>query len=486
MLNRRRGKLWRIMACCLMVMTAMPNIVWGASESTDVAVESEGDTDAEPASEQSTEETVDPIETNQLLNWPQGSDINSGTACLMSADTGAVLYNKKMLEKMYPASTTKVMTVLVALENAELDEKVVFTETGVAEAYSGSSNLYTQVGEEFTLEDCLYALMLKSANDFASQVAEHVGGSVEAFCQMMNEKAASLGCVNTNFNNAHGMPDENHYTCAYDLALIMREAIKNETFCKIAGTQSYVIPATSLTAKRTITSHNGLIMEGEYYYEECIAGKTGYTDSARCTFVSAAKRNDVTLIEVTMFSNSAADSFINAKALYEYGFNNFTNYVVKEPGSDIYAGGSVTLPNGITPEGVEIVVEDGDTFSTVFGNMVQRNYMYDGHQVGYIAISEDVYLEEQRLLAESQAKMEEEQRKEQERVDDIKDTVLSEPSLEPISDELFTPSHIIIGVFIILIGLGIIAIVVTLVMKSLRKRRRRRSRQMKKRKSVNE
>lgn len=481
MLNRRRCKLWKVLACCLMVMTAMPNMVWGASENTEVAVESETNTDAETSQDQTTDEVMDPVETNQLLNWPQGSDINSGTACLMDADTGAVLYNKKMFEKMYPASTTKVMTVLVALENAQLDEKVVFTETGVAEAYSGSSNLYTQVGEEFTVEDCLYALMLKSANDFASQIAEHVGGSVEAFCQMMNEKAASLGCVNTNFNNAHGMPDENHYSCAYDLALIMREAIKNETFCKIAATQSYVIPATSLTAKRTITSHNGLIMEGDHYYEECFAGKTGYTDSARCTFVSAAKRGDKTLVECTMFSNSAADSFVNAKALYEYGFNNFTNYVVQEAGSDVYSGGSVTLPNGITPEGVEIAVEVGEKFSTVFGNMIHKKYLYDGHQVGYIAISEETYLEEQRLLEEAQAKMEEEQRKEQERLDDIKNTVLQEPSLEPISDELFTPSHIVIGVFIILIGLGIIAIVITLVVKSIRRKRRRRRRQMRRR-----
>lgn len=467
MLNRRKGKLWRMLACCLMLMLMVPSMVYGAADETVVAADTVSDTEAPAVTEEPTP-TPDPVETNKLSNWPQGTDINSGAACLMDADTGAVLYNKNMYEKMYPASTTKVMTALIAIENASLDEVVVFTETGVAEAYSGSSNLYTQVGETFTMEDCLYALMLKSANDFASQIAEHVGGNVEAFCQMMNEKAESLGCVNTHFNNAHGMPDENHYTCAYDMALIMREAIKNETFRKIATTQTYEIPATDLTEKRTVSSHNGLIMPGDYYYEDCIGGKTGYTDSAMCTFVSAAERNGVTLIESTMFSSTAADSFLNAKALYEYGFNNFTNHVILE-GSNIYSGGSVTLPNGVVADGIQ--VEDGDTFSTAFGNMVQRNYFYEGYPVGYVAITEESYLEEQRLIAEAEAKIEAEKQREQERLEELRETVLSEPTLEPISDELFTISHIIIGVFIILIGLGIVAIVITVIVKSARKRK---------------
>lgn len=470
MIKRKRNRWKKALVWGLIYSMLLPSAICTATETSETAAVEEiaQETAAIPAS--------DAVESNAYPNWPQAADINSGTACLMDADTGVILYNKKMQEKMYPASTTKVMTALIALEHAALDEIVTFTETGVAEAYSGSSNLNTQVGEQFTMQDCLYALMLKSANDFASQIAEHVGGSVEAFCQMMNDKAKSLGCVNTNFNNAHGMPDENHYTCAYDLALIMREAIKNDKFCEIAAAKSYVIPATSLSGARTVTNHNGLIMPGEYMYEGCIAGKTGYTDSAMCTFVSAARKNDVTLIECTMFSPSAADSFINGAALYEYGFNNFTNHVV-EAGNHVYSGGKITLPNGVALG--EYETENGNTFSTPFGNMVWRYYYKDGYKLGEVAITEEIILEEQRLIEEENARIEAERLAEQQRLEQLREELLSEPMLEPISEELFTTSHIVIGVFLILIGMGIVAILVTIIVKSIRKSKKKKARRRK-------
>lgn len=464
MLNKRINKYIRGFAAGLACMMLVPGIAF-AAEDTAVVTETVTETAEEAVPTPST------IATNNLTGWPQGPEINSRTACLMDANTGAILYDKNMLEKMYPASTTKVLTALLAIENSSLDEVVVFTETGVAEAYSGSSNLNTQVGEEFTMEECLYALMLKSANDFASQIAEHVGGSVEGFCQMMNERAAAIGCVNTHFNNAHGMPDENHYTCAYDLALIMREALKNETFCKVATTRKFEISNTTLSGKRTVTSHNELINEGPYYFEGCLGGKTGYTDAAGNTFVSGAERNGMTLIEVTMFSPSSADSFMNAKTLYEYGFNNFTNHVVEE-GNHLYSGGSITLPNGMAAE--VYTEKDGEVFATSFGNMMWRYFYYEDHKIGEVAVTEESMLEEQRLQEEIAQKIAEQRALEEQRLEDIKNNVLSEPMLEPISKELFTVSHIIIGVFIVLIGLGIIAIVVTLIVKSVRKRRKRR------------
>lgn len=467
MIKKRYSKWRKVLAAGLVCSMLIPAVLCAAAETTqNVAVET-------AAQESTAVPTPDPVESNAYPNWPQAADISSGTACLMDADTGVILYNKKMQEKMYPASTTKVMTALIALENASLDEIVTFTQTGVAEAYSGSSNLNTKVGEQFTMEDCLYALMLKSANDFASQIAEHVGGSVEAFCQMMNDKAASLGCVNTHFNNAHGMPDENHYTCAYDLALIMRAAIKNETFCKIAAAESYVIPATTQSGARTVTNHNALIVPGEYKFEGCIAGKTGYTDAAQSTFVSAARRNDVTLIECTMFSPSSVDSFVNGAALYEYGFNNFTNHVVEE-GNHVYSGGKITLPNGVALSAYD--TQNGETFNTAFGNMVWRYYYKDGYKIGEVAVTEEVVLEEQRIIDEANAKMEAERLAEQERLERLKEELLSEPMLEPISNDLFTPSHIIIGVFIILIGIGIVAILVTIIVKSIRKSKKKKAR----------
>lgn len=469
MLNKRINKFIRGFAAGLACTMLVPGIAFAAEDTNAVVTEEAAEAVTETAEEVTP--TPIPIETNNLTGWPQGPEINSGSACLIDGNTGAILYNKNMYEKMYPASTTKVLTALLAIENSALDEVVVFTDTGVALAYSGSSNLNTKVGEEFTMEECLYALMLKSANDFAAQIAEHVGGSVEAFCQMMNDRAAAIGCVNTHFNNPHGMPDENHYTCAYDLALIMREALKNETFRKVAMTQKFEISETALSSKRTVTTHNELINEGEYYYEGCLGGKTGYTDSAMNTFVSGAEKNGMTLIEATMFSPTSADSFINAKTLYEYGFNNFTNHVVDE-GNHIFSGGSITLPNGMAADRYE--EEDGEVFATSFGNMIWRYFYYEENKIGEVAITEESYQEEQRLIEEIALKMEEQKALEEKRLEDLKKNVLSEPMLEPISEELFTTSHIIIGVFIILIGLGILAIVITLLVKSARKRKKRK------------
>ena len=150
------------------------------------------------------------ISTNQIQGWPAGPDITSDTGILMDADTGVVLYNKGADEQRYPASITKIMTLLVA------------TETGVRNVTADSSNIGTQVGEVLTMEDCLYALIIQSANDVAAQIAEHVGGTEQAFIDMMNQRAQEIGCTNTHFANSSGLPDDNHYSSARDMALIFR------------------------------------------------------------------------------------------------------------------------------------------------------------------------------------------------------------------------------------------------------------------------
>ena len=407
-----------------------------------------------------------PASPNEVSGWPQGPELSSATACVIDADTGVVLYDKGMTDKMFPASTTKVMTALIAIENSSLDEIVVFTETGVAEAYSGSSNLNTKVGEEFTMEECLYALMLKSANDFASQIAEHVAGSTEAFAQMMNERAKELGCVNTHFANAHGLEHPDHYTCAYDLTLIMREAAKNETFCKIAGALEYTISSTHLTSERYVSTHNELLKYGDYYYEYCIAGKTGFTDEAMYTFVSIAEKDGKKLIEATMYSPSPIDSFLNARTLYEYGFNNFQNLVVEDD-QQLYSGGMITIPN--TAAAVDVVVEAGDTFETDFGTMITEYYSYNSYPVGTAAITKEVYDERNpdTLIPEEDT------------VPD--DTVSGENDLEhlnidlkPIGEEGITTAHIIIGVFGILIIIGILLIIITIIHKKSKKSKKKR------------
>ena len=186
------------------------------------------------------------ISTNQIQGWPAGPDITSDTGILMDADTGVVLYNKGGDEQRYPASITKIMTLLVAVENSTMDEKVTFTETGVRNVTADSSNIGTKVGEVLTMEDCLHALIIQSANDVAAQIAEHIGGTEQAFIDMMNQRASEIGCTNTHFANSSGLPDDNHYSSARDMALIFREGLKNETFRTVVGTPDYIIQPTNM------------------------------------------------------------------------------------------------------------------------------------------------------------------------------------------------------------------------------------------------
>lgn len=305
---------------------------------------------------------VYPVSTNSIEGWPQGPDLYGETAILMDADTGAILYNKGMNEKRYPASITKIMTCLLALENSSLDEQVTFTETCLADQVAGSGNIGMQVGEVLTMEQCLYVMMIQSANDVATQVAEHVGGSVSAFADMMNQRAQELGCTNTHFVNASGMPDDNHYTTAYDMALIFREAIKNDTFREIIKTQSITLEPTNMNPEtRTYGTHHPLVAQtAPEYYEGCFGGKTGLTDAARNTLVSGAERNGVTLIAVTLRAElgELCQDQIN---LFDYGFNNFQKVEVP--------GGYVTIPNGKT-------VSDLTVTETVSGDITAEAYFY--------------------------------------------------------------------------------------------------------------
>lgn len=412
------------------------------------------------------------IVTNSVEGWPQGADIFSDTGCLIEADTGTVLYNKGMMEKMYPASTTKIMTALIAIENSSLDEIVEFTETGVAEAYSGSSNLYTQVGEKFTMEDCLYALLMKSANDFASQIAEHVGGTVENFAQMMNDRAAELGCTNTHFVNAHGLFDPDHYTCAYDMALIMAEACKNETFQKISLAVEYTIPASHLVGERYIATHNAMIVPGGYYEEGVLGGKTGFTDESMYTLVTAVERNGLRLVASTMHAPDSVKSFNDANALYKYGFDNFQN-IVLENGQNVYSGGTATVPyNAVV---TDIDMREGERFDTEFGNMVREYFLYNDYSVGEVAISQ-AYFDEKYATPTPTPSPEVTETEPQ--VDDKitrEDIENIEPDLKSFNKgELLTAPHIAIAVLLVLVIWGIILIIVSAVRNSKAKKRKRK------------
>lgn len=207
-------------------------------------VETASEETVETTAEAMTEETME--ETGE--DWPAEPSIVAPSGVLMEASTGTVLYDKNMHEQHYPASITKIMTALLAIENCELDEMVTVPHEAVYMEDKGS-HIALDEGEELTVEDCLYAIMLASANDAAYALAIHVGGTIENFADMMNQRAEELGCEDTHFTNPHGLPDENHVTSAYDMALITREALKHDIFRTIAGTtfMKYSLPRISRT-----------------------------------------------------------------------------------------------------------------------------------------------------------------------------------------------------------------------------------------------
>lgn len=306
--------------------------------------------------------------TDYITGWPKGPRANSLSAVLMESDTGIVVYNKRMNEKRYPASTTKIMTALLTLENCDLAEQVTFTQTGINEIYGNNSNIGMQVGEVLTVEQCLYALLLESANEVATQLAEYVGGTVENFVSMMNQRAEELGCTGTHFNNASGLPDENHYTTAYDLALILQACLQNETFVAIDGTYQYELPATNLNPNpRPLTNHHPLIQPGQYHYEGVLVGKTGYTDMSKNTLVTAASKNGSTYIAVTLGSDIGG--VINDTTnLFNYGFDNFEK--IEAAGEDLLVeDGTLLVPAGTSLDDLTYETEEE-------GDYIRRTYRF--------------------------------------------------------------------------------------------------------------
>lgn len=279
--------------------------------------------------------------------WPDAPETLSPSVILMEESTGTILYEKNMDEAHYPASITKIMTTLLALENGNLSDMVTFSDDAINN--TEGSGIARDYGEQMTLEQCLYGVMLESANECAYAVAEHVGGTVENFVDMMNAKAKELGCTNTHFANPHGLQDENHYTTAHDMALIAQAAYQNETFRIIIGTKMYTIPPTNKHAEETVlrnhhdmlcTYHNA---NRKYLYPYCVGGKTGYTATANSTLVTYAEKDGMTLICVVMNTQSP-NQFIDTINLFDYAFDNFQVLNVAE--NDTNYSAETTVDNG--------------------------------------------------------------------------------------------------------------------------------------------
>ncbi|WP_443638819.1 serine hydrolase, partial [Anaerotignum faecicola] len=321
------------------------------------------------------------------------------TAVLIDAASGEILYDKDADKKMYPASITKLMTILLALENGKLTDEITFSHDAVYNIEPGSAHIAILEGETLTLEQVLRAIILRSANEASNGVAEYVDGSVEAFAKHMTERAKELGCTNTNFVNANGLFDENHYTTAHDMALIARELLKHEEYRSMMSETDYEIPPTNLQTETRYLhgQHQMLNPNSIYYYKDAIGGKTGYTVEAGNTLVTYAERDGLTLIAVVMKCNGA-EHYTDTAALFDYGFANYasvkiaavSDYTSTVPVTETYNKKTVdlgkvtiapsedvyyTLPKGTDasavtvktdiPEGVEGTVKKGQTLGTL-------------------------------------------------------------------------------------------------------------------------
>lgn len=391
---------------CMMLLTVPVGI---QAAETQESVATAGDTVTDPAGEAEaetevrTEETG--IDTTDLQTetpegyWPEGIETNSQSAIVMEASTGTILYQKNIDEPHYPASITKILTALIALKHGNMSDIVTFSKDAVYN--TEGSSIARDVGEEMTLEQCLYGMLLESANECAYAIAEHIAGSVDAFVDMMNEEAAALGCTNTHFSNPHGLPEETHYTSAHDMALIAQEAWKNETFRIITGTRRYEIPPTNKHSEITyLQNHNEMLnpyKSTKYLYEYCVGGKTGYTEAAKSTLVTYAQKDNMTLICVVMYADRPAH-WTDTIGLFEYCFANFGLFNVAEntlsdaensdkrgglrdyaPFARLDPNAQIVLPltasfQDAVPE-VVINTQPGEVVGTVY-------YTYAGHPVG--------------------------------------------------------------------------------------------------------
>lgn len=267
-------------------------------------------------------------------------DISAGAAILIDNSTERILYSKNENEKMYPASTTKIMTAILTLENCNLNDIVVVPYEAIASIPSGYSVAALQAGEQLTVEQLLEVMLVHSANDAANVLAFHISGSLETFADLMNKKVAELGLTHTHFTNPSGKHDDNHYTTAYDLAIMMKYCMKNPEFKRLSSLKYCTIPATNKYEERVFTTTNELLIydnrevASNYYYPFAIAGKTGYTTEARNCLVSVSNKDNLELICVVLstglYPNNLSAKFVDTKTLFEFGYNNYTLRKLRE------------------------------------------------------------------------------------------------------------------------------------------------------------
>ena len=324
----------------------------------------------EELQQEAEERKSEPVQSNEIDGWPQGPAIGAEGAALMDADSGTFLYAKNIDEELFPASTTKLMCCLLAVENCPLNEELTVYQSAIDANEPDGSHMGLRAGEKFTLEELLYGIIINSANEACNVVAEHIAGSMDAYVEMMNRRAMELGCTHTHFVTTNGLHSEDHYTSAHDLALIARAFFSHEILCTIACTPRYVIKENDAHMEHSLRSKNKLYPGQEYAYADLLGSKTGFTSKSRQALVSCAQKGEMRLICVILKEETPAQ-YTDTLALFEYGFSHFSKggaeeledrFAIRDPeffggeslfgstGSlmEIDRGSHILLPEGIT------------------------------------------------------------------------------------------------------------------------------------------
>lgn len=365
----------------------------GAANSSDSAAATTDSTQTEGEDRETQRQNCYAIapDTNGVENWPQGPMTYADSAIVMDMKSGAVLYGKQIEKQHYPASITKLLTTLVALDNAELTDTVEISQDSISFLEYGDAHIGMTPGEQITMEDALYAVLLASANEVSYAVAENVGkkmgGGYDTFIQAMNDESEKLGCTGSHWTNANGLHNEQHYTTAHDMARIGAAVYQKEAFRTISQSLTHTIPATNLVnEERTFQQkHKMLWPQNDNYYEYCKGGKTGYTDQARTTLVTMADNGDMQLVAVVLY-DFGNDAYVDTRAMFDYAYNNFSKVSLKDQklpdGVKSYEDDDayIVLPNDAQFSDVKAEVKadsDEDGKGTV-------SFTYKGQEVGSV------------------------------------------------------------------------------------------------------
>ena len=297
-------------------------------------------------------------------DWPSDTGVQAESGIVMDADSGAVLFGQNIHNAYPPASITKILTALLVVENCELDETVTFSETAMMSVESDSGNKLSLVaGDQMTVEDALYSLLLISVNQAANALAEHVAGDIPSFVDMMNAKIAELGCQDSHFENPSGLNGDTQNVSAYDMALIASAAYANETLLKISTDLTHTIAPTTNNPEGVSfrTEHRLLYTDDDtspYYFPAAVAGKTGYLLKAGNTLVTYAEEDDRKLVSVIL-KGQPRQYFVDARSLMEFGFRSFHNIEIATRESRYVTGDGLINLDGTDYKSSELMIEPG-------------------------------------------------------------------------------------------------------------------------------